>query len=237
MIIDVITGFPAIVNAPLNESIIKRAVHSKVVDIRVHDIRRWTSDKHHTIDDPPYGGGAGMVFKVEPLYRCLDDIAHPGTDKTRILLTSPRGKVLNQSYATKLSLEEHIILICTRYKGVDERIKKFFPIEEISIGDFVITGGELAALVIIDSIVRLLPGAISDIDSAWSDSFSDGLLDCNYYTRPEKFRGEEVPSVLLSGDHKKINSWRQQEREIITKKNRPDLYENYLREIKNKAGD
>ncbi len=237
MIIDVITAFPAIVNPPLTESIIKRAVQAKIVDIRVHDLRKWTDDKHQTIDDTPYGGGAGMVYKVEPLYRCLDELTRSKKDQSRIFLTSPRGKILNQSIATQLSLEAHIILISARYKGVDERIKRFFDVEEISIGDYVITGGELASLVIVDSIVRLLPGAIGDIDSAWTDSFSDGLLDCNYYTRPEEFRGEEVPPVLLTGDHKKIKAWRQQERETITKKNRPDLFENYLKETKNKAGD
>ncbi len=237
MIIDVITAFPGIIKPPLNESIIKRAVRAKVVDIRIHDLRRWTKDKHHTIDDTPYGGGAGMVYKIEPLCECLEHIIGPDSGKVEILLTSPRGRGLNQSYATELSLKKRIIIICTRYKGVDERIKKFFPINEISIGDYVITGGELAALVIVDSLVRLLPGAISDIDSAWTDSFSDGFLDCNYYTRPEIFREEKVPAVLLSGDHDKISSWRQKERETITKINRPDLYENYLKEIKNKAGD
>jgi tRNA (guanine37-N1)-methyltransferase len=237
MIIDVITAFPGIVTPPLNESIIKRAVKSGIVEIRIHDLRHWTNDKHQTIDDTPYGGGAGMVYKIEPLYECLKELTQASTDKARILLTSPRGKVLDQSLATQVSLDKHLIIISTRYKGVDERIKDFFPIEEISIGDYVITGGELAALVIIDSVVRLLPGAISDIDSAWTDSFSDGLLDCNYYTRPENFKDSSVPEILLSGDHNKINAWRNQEREAITKKNRPDLYENYIKEIKSKTGD
>jgi tRNA (guanine37-N1)-methyltransferase len=227
MRIDVITAFPSIVRPPLEESIIKRAVQSDLVEINVHDLRNWTKDKHKTIDDTPYGGGAGMVFKVEPLYDCLSELTDKSGAEPSIYLTSPRGKVLDQNLAVKLSLKQHLILISTRYKGVDERIKKFFKIDELSIGDFVISGGELAVLVIIDSMVRLLPGAISDIDSAWSDSFNDHLLDCNYYTRPEIFKGQRVPDILLSGDHEKISEWRQTEREKVTKKYRPDLYENY----------
>ena len=227
MRIDVITAFPSIVRPPLEESIIKRAVQSDLVEINVHDLRNWTKDKHKTIDDTPYGGGAGMVFKVEPLYDCLSELTDKSEAEPSIYLTSPRGKVLDQNLAVKLSLKQHLILISTRYKGVDERIKNFFKIDELSIGDFVISGGELAVLVIIDSIVRLLPGAISDIDSAWSDSFNDHLLDCNYYTRPEIFKGQRVPDILLSGDHEKISEWRQTEREKVTKKYRPDLYENY----------
>ena len=232
MKIDVVTAFPSIVKPPLEESIIKRAVRAGVVDIRVHDLRDWARGRHKTIDDTPYGGGAGMVFKVEPLSDCLKDLLSDSDGKPRILLTSPRGKVFEQKQATQMSLDKHLVLICGRYKGVDERIKALFPVEEISIGDFVLTGGELAALVIIDGVVRLLPGAISDIDSAWSDSFNDELLDCNYYTRPEEFEGEKVPQVLLSGDHKKISEYRMSERISITRKNRPDLYKKYIKEIK-----
>jgi tRNA (guanine37-N1)-methyltransferase len=227
MIIDVITAFPSIVKPPLEQSIIKRAVQGEIVKINIHDLRNWTRDKHQTIDDTPYGGGAGMVFKVEPLYDCLSELTKKSETEPAVYLTSPRGEVLDQNLSVKLSLKKHIILISARYKGVDERIKQFFEIEEISIGDYVISGGELATLVIIDSIVRLLPGAISDIDSAWSDSFNDNLLDCNYYTRPEIFKGYSVPSVLLSGDHKKISEWRHKERVEITRKCRPDMYEKY----------
>lgn len=232
MKIDVVTAFPPIVKPPLEESIIRRAMRAGVVDIRVHDLRDWAKGRHKTIDDTPYGGGAGMVFKVEPLSDCLKDLLSESDGNTRILLTSPRGKVFDQKQATKMSLDKHLILICGRYKGVDERVKALFPIEEISIGDFVLTGGELAALVIIDGVVRLLPGAISDIDSAWSDSFNEELLDCNYYTRPEEFEGHKVPQVLLSGDHKKISEYRMSERISITRKNRPDLYKKYIKEIK-----
>jgi tRNA (guanine37-N1)-methyltransferase len=228
MLIDVISAFPSMVSAPLQESIIKRALTNHLVQIKFHDLRDWTADKHRTIDDTPYGGGAGMIFKVEPLFNCLKDLysdARP--EREVILLLSPRGKVYNQSEAVKLSLLDRIILICGRYKGVDERIKSFFPITELSIGDYILTGGEVAALVIIETVVRLIPGAIKDIDSAMTDSFADNLLDCDYYTRPETFRGLSIPKILISGDHKKIAEWRLKRKQEITKMNRPDLYNKY----------
>ena len=233
MQIDIITAFPKIVTEPLQQSIIKRAQQNNIVTINVHDLRKWAKDRHRTIDDAPYGGGAGMIFKIKPLYDCLSEISNNATGrKVKILLTSPRGEKLSQEKATKLSNEENLIIICGHYKGVDERIKSFFPIEEISIGDYVLSGGEIPALAIVDTVVRLLPGAISDIDSAWTDSFSENLLDCDYYTRPESFKGENVPEVLLSGDHSKINKWRDEKRIEITKKNRPDLYNTYIEELK-----
>jgi tRNA (guanine37-N1)-methyltransferase len=167
------------------------------------------------------------------LYDCLSEISkNINRDKVGILLTSPRGEKLSQDKATKLSMEEHLIIICGHYKGVDERIKSFFPIEEVSIGDFVLSGGEIPALAIVDAVIRLLPGSISDIDSAWSDSFSENLLDCDYYTRPESFKGKKVPEVLLSGNHSKIDKWRDKQRIEITKSNRPDLYKKYKEELK-----
>jgi len=233
MQIDIITDFPQIVTEPLQQSIIKRAQQNKIVTINVHNLRKWAKDRHKTIDDAPYGGGAGMIFKIEPLYDCLSEIYgnDPG-EKVKILLTSPRGEKLTQEKATKLSIKENLIIICGHYKGIDERLKSFFPIEEISIGDFVLSGGEIPALTIVDAVVRLLPGSISDIDSAWTDSFSENLLDCDYYTRPESFKGEKVPEVLLSGDHSKINKWRDEKRVEITKSNRPDLYIKYKEELK-----
>ena len=231
MQIDIITAFPQIVTEPLQQSIIKRAQHSKIVKINVHDLRNWAKDRHRTIDDAPYGGGAGMIFKIEPLYDCLSEIVQSAAGKkSKIILTSPRGTRLSQTIATKLSNHDNLIIICGHYKGVDERIKHFFPIEEVSIGDYVLSGGEIPALILVDTIVRLLPGAISDIDSAWTDSFSENLLDCDYYTRPEDFKGAKVPHLLLSGDHKKINKWREEKRIEITKKNRPDIYKKYIRE-------
>ncbi len=198
MQIDIITAFPKIVSEPLQHSIIKRAQQNDIVTISVHDLRKWAKDRHKTIDDAPYGGGAGMIFKIKPLYDCLSEISENASGKKiKFLLTSPRGEKFSQKKATKFSNEDNLIIICGHYKGVDERIRTFFPVEEISIGDYVLSGGEIPALAIVDSIVRLLPGAISDIDSAWTDSFAENLLDCDYYTRPESFMGEVVPEVLL----------------------------------------
>jgi tRNA (guanine37-N1)-methyltransferase len=233
MQVDIVTAFPEIVRGPLQQSILKKAQLNNIVTIKVHDLRNWAKDRHKTIDDAPYGGGAGMIFKIEPLYDCISEILQSYSNaKTKIVLTSPRGEKLSQEKAIKLSNDENLIVICGHYKGVDERIKSFFPIEEISIGDFVLSGGEIPALTIIDAVVRLLPGAINDIDSAWTDSFSENLLDCDYYTRPESFKGINVPELLLSGDHDKINNWREDKKIEITKKNRPDLYKKYKKELK-----
>ncbi|MGD9897972.1 MAG: tRNA (guanosine(37)-N1)-methyltransferase TrmD [Calditrichaceae bacterium] len=234
MRIDIITGFPKLVEMPLDESIIKMGRKKGAVDIRVHDLRDYTDDKHRTIDDYPYGGGPGMVLKIEPVIRCLDDILSEDLDKNNaeIVLMSPRGQMYDQSMATRLSLKPHLVLICGHYKGIDERIHEFYQVREISIGDYILSGGEVAALVIVDSIVRLLPGVLRDIDSAWTDSFSDQLLDAPYYTRPEMFRGVKVPEELLSGNHSVIEKWRLHERESVTKKRRPDLYKNYLKSFK-----
>jgi len=228
MQIDIITAFPKMVSAPLGESIVGRAISKNLVRINTHDLRDWTEDRHRTIDDAPYGGGAGMVYKIEPLHRCLKEIfENTDSENREVVLTSPRGGVFNQDEAIKLSLIDHLIIICGHYKGVDQRIKSFFPINEVSIGDFILSGGEIPAVIIVDALVRLLPGVLSDIDSAMTDSFSDYLLDCDYYTRPEKFKGHAVPEVLLSGDHKKIENWRLAQREDITRKQRPDLYKKY----------
>lgn len=216
---------------PLNESILRIAQKKGLAEILVHDLRDYTDDRHKTIDDYPYGGGPGMVLMVEPMVRALRDVFKDTDEKeARILLTSPRGRQLTQKAATRLSLDEHLVILCGHYKGIDERVHDFFEIEEISIGDYVLSAGEIAALVIVDSVVRLLPGVIKDIDSAWTDSFNDCLLDAPYYTRPEDFEGKAVPEVLLSGHHKKIADWRQQIREEITKERRPDLYEKYIKE-------
>jgi len=233
MVIDILSAFPAMVTDSLQFSIIKRAIQKSVVKIRVHNLRDWATDKHKTIDDAPYGGGPGMIYMIEPLYNAIEDIiSNQDSEKREIILTSPRGNVLVQDTAVKYSLMDHLVIICGHYKGVDERLKEFFPITEVSIGDFVLSGGEYPALVIVDAVVRLLPGVLSDIDSAWSDSFNDNLLDCDYYTRPEDFKGKGIPDVLKSGDHKKIESWKLLQREEITKKKRPDIYKKYINEIK-----
>ncbi len=233
MQVDIITAFPQMVSIPLQESIVGRAITKKLVRLNIHDLRNWTADKHRTIDDAPYGGGAGMVYKIEPLYKCIKEIFDNSDAKKReIILTSPRGKQFDQKKAIKLSLIDQIIIICGHYKGIDERLKSFFPIKELSIGDYILSGGEPAAAVIADAVIRLLPGVIGDIDSAMSDSFSEYLLDCDYYTRPEEFKGEKVPQVLLSGNHKKIDSWRLHQKEKITEERRPDLYKKYIKRIK-----
>ena len=233
MRIDIITGFPRIVQAPLNESIIRQGRLKGKVDIHIHDLRDFTDDRHKTIDDYPYGGGPGMVLKIEPIVKALRRVFEQVDEqKAHIVLTSPRGKTLDQSEAVKLSLKENLVIVCGHYKGVDERLYDFYPVQDISIGDYVISSGEIAALVIVDAVVRLLPGVIKDIHSAWSDSFSEDLLDAPYYTRPEEFEGHRVPDVLLSGNHQKIAAWRQQKREEVTRERRPDLYKKYLKSTK-----
>lgn len=233
MRIDIITGFPKILEGPLEESIIGLGRKKDKVVFRIHNLRDFTDDKHKTIDDYPYGGGPGMVLKVEPIVRALRDIFddEPASE-AQIILTSPRGQVLNHQLATRLSLKEHLVFICGHYKGVDERIHEFYDINEISVGDYVLSAGEIAALTIIDSVVRLLPGVIGDIGSALSDSFADELLDAPYYTRPENFEGKKVPAVLLSGNHSRIEEWRMQKKLQVTKDRRPDIFEKYNNSIK-----
>ncbi len=228
MRIDIVTGFPKIVEAPLSESMIKVASCNNAVKVAIHDTRDYTADKHRTIDDYPYGGGPGMVLKIEPIVRSMDHIFESMDQKVaKIIMPSPRGKKLEQSDITKLSLEQHLVFVCGHYKGIDERIHEFYTIEEYSVGDYILSSGEIAALVMIDAIIRLLPGVLGDIDSAWTDSFSDHLLDAPYYTRPENFRDAHVPEVLLSGNHKKIDVWRRNIRERQTLERRPDLFKKY----------
>ena len=209
----VITIFPKIFDSYLDESIMKRASEQGVVNIAVHDLRKWTNDRHRSVDDKPFGGGAGMVMKAEPIIRALEEISvNRGEKKRKVILLSAKGKLWNQKKAEKYSKLEEIVLICGRYEGVDERIVKFVD-EEISVGEYVLTGGELPALTIIDSITRLIPGVLGNIESPAEESYSkEGMLEYPQYTRPEKIvhKGSiySVPKVLLSGDHKKIREWR-----------------------------
>jgi len=231
--IDIVTGFPKILESALDESMIKKGISKEAVTIKTHDLRDYTLDKHRTIDDYPYGGGPGMLLKIEPFVLCLEKIDKESPLKeAQLVLMTPRGKQFEQKVATQYSLKSHIVFLCGHYKGIDERIHQFFDIDEISIGDFVLSSGEIAALVVIDSIVRLLPGVLKDIDSAWTDSFSDDLLDSPYYTRPENFRDKKVPQVLLSGDHAKIDKWRYEKKIEITKKQRPDLFNTFVKSEK-----
>ncbi|NOX20324.1 MAG: tRNA (guanosine(37)-N1)-methyltransferase TrmD [Nitrospirae bacterium] len=221
---DVLTIFPEIINAYISVSIMKRAIDRGLVDVHVHNIRDYTTDKHRQVDDYPYGGGSGMVFKAEPIFRAVESIEADGIKRLK-LLTSPGGRVFTQDVAREYAKSHRaILIICGRYEGVDERVKSIID-EEISIGDYVLTGGELASLVIIDAVSRLIPGVLGDEASTEEESFSDGLLEYPQYTRPREFRGMRVPEVLLSGNHQMVRRWRRKEALRRTLKQRPDLIE------------
>lgn len=219
---DVLTLFPDILNACLNESILKRAREKELLDVKLHNIRDFTLDPHRKVDDYPYGGGAGMVFTPEPVFRAVDFLKEDGEPR-KIVLLSPQGRSFSQSMAEDFSKEKkRFVFICGRYEGIDERVRTLVD-EEVSIGDYVISGGELAALVIIEAVTRLVPGALGDDRSIEDESFSWGLLDYPHYTRPREFRGLDVPQVLVSGNHKEIMTWRRREALKKTLKVRPDL--------------
>jgi tRNA (guanine37-N1)-methyltransferase len=224
MKIDILTIFPDFFSSPLNESIIKRAVESNLVQIRIANIRDFAEDKHKTTDDTPFGGGGGMVMMVEPLFKSISSVLE-NTDNEKIILLSAQGEIFSQEKAKELSTLEHLILVCGHYKGIDERIKELFPGEETSIGDYVLTGGELPALVILDSVIRLIPNAVGNRDSLVTDSFFEGILGYPEYTRPYEFMGLKVPEVLISGNHEKIRLWRRKEALRRTLNRRPELLE------------
>jgi tRNA (guanine37-N1)-methyltransferase len=219
---DILTIFPGMLEGPLSESILRRARERGLLDVRVHDLRRWAAPPQYRVDDMPYGGGAGMVFKPEPIFAAVEELASE-PPRPWVVLLSPQGRRLDQALARELLGRERLLLICGRYEGVDERVREHLVDEEISIGDFVISGGELAAAVIVDAVGRLVPGVLGDASSAQSDSFSDGLLDHPQYTRPAVFRGWTVPETLLSGHHAVIEAWRQREALRATRRKRPDL--------------
>ncbi|MGB2869069.1 MAG: tRNA (guanosine(37)-N1)-methyltransferase TrmD [Bacteroidota bacterium] len=222
MRIDIVSGLPKLLESPLQESILKRSQEKGVVQIFVHDLRDYTHDKHKTIDDSPYGGGAGMILKPEPIFECVEALQAQRAYQEIILLTAD-GVRFEQAAATELSLKENLILVCGHYKGVDERVRLALATREISIGDYVLTGGELAAAVVVDAVVRLIPGVLNDGESALTDSFQDGLLGSPQYTRPADFRGMKVPDPLLSGNHREIERWREEQRNDRTKRLRNDL--------------
>ena len=224
--INVVTLFPEWFTAPLGSSILGRAAKSGRVQYRVVQLRMYTHDKHQTVDDAPYGGGAGMVLKVEPMVEAVEDLklGARGGDKGPIVLLSARGKLFTHGAAVRYSLGPELTLLCGHYKDVDQRVAQVLGAEEVSIGDFVLSGGEPAALCVVDAVVRLLPGALGDHESAASDSHYDGLLAPPSYTRPPSYRGHDVPDVLLSGDHDKIAAWRAAEAERLTRERRPDLW-------------
>lgn len=227
---DIITIFPDYFAAVFDYGIVRRAKASGLVEIGAHDLRRWTTDKHKIVDDRPFGGGDGMVLKPEPLFAAVESLTGAkeakelaGTRK-RVVLLSPQGRVFEQSVAAELATCEQVVLICGRYEGVDERVAEMLVTDEVSVGDYVLSGGEPAAAVVVDAVVRLIPGALGSETSAVNESFAEGLLDFPHYTRPPEFRGRRVPDVLLGGNHAEIARWRRRAALLKTKRNRPDLF-------------
>jgi len=220
MRVDVLTLFPEMFAGPLDVSIVQRAREAGVLDLRIRNLRDYTHDRHQTVDDRPFGGGPGMVLKPEPLFEAVEDLSD---DKTYVVLTTPAGRVFNQQVAMELTGQEHLLIICGSYEGVDERVCETLVDDQISIGDYVLTNGGLPAMVIIDAVTRLLPGVLGDELSAADESFSHGLLEYPQYTRPAEFRGARVPEVLLSGNHAEIEKWRQEQARRRTAQRRPDL--------------
>lgn len=225
MTADVITIFPGLVEAVLAAGVVGRARERGVVDIRVRDLRTWTDDRHRTVDDVPYGGGPGMVMKPEPLWRAVEAVAAERGPASAVVLMTPQGRTLSHAVAEEMSRFERLVVICGRYEGVDERVTEALVTHEISIGDYVVTGGELPALVLLDAVARLVPGVVGDAGSVDADSFVRGLLDYPHYTRPAEFRGLKVPEVLVSGNHAAIERWRREQRIRRTLERRPELME------------
>jgi len=224
MKIDILTLFPGMFKGIFNESIIKRARAAKKLKINIHNLRDWSRDKHKKADDKPYGGGCGMVMSAQPVFEAVKDLrSQVKSQKSKVILLSPQGKKLDQKLAQKLSKNKHIILICGHYEGVDWRVRQVLINEEISIGDYILTGGEIPAMVLVDTVARLIPGVLGHKDSNKDESFSAGLLEYPQYTRPAVYKGFKVPQVLLSGNHNKIRQWRTKQAKKITLQKRPDL--------------
>ena len=222
MKIDVLTLFPGMFAGPLDESIVKRARDSGVLELRIHNLRDYTHDRHKTVDDRPFGGGPGMLLKPEPIFEAVEDLADEGT---HVVLLTPAGRTFNQDMAREMAARPQVLLICGSYEGVDERVREHLVDDELSIGDYVLTNGALPAMVIIDAVARLLPGVLGDDESATEESFSAGLIEYPHYTRPAEFRGWKVPEVLLSGHHAEIAKWRLEQAKLLTQRRRPDLLE------------
>jgi len=220
MKIDVLTLFPAMFAGPLDESIVKRAREKSLLDLKIHNLRDWTHDRHKTVDDRPFGGGPGMLLKVEPLFEAIESLSR---EKTKVILLSPVGRKFSQEIARELAQEKDLLLVCGSYEGFDERVREALADDELSIGDYVLTNGALPAMVVIDAVTRLLPGVLGDDESSHDESFSHGLLEYPQYTRPAEFRGMKVPEVLLSGNHAEIEKWRREQAKLRTEKQRPDL--------------
>ncbi len=223
MVVDIVTIFPQMVEPALAEGVIGRARTKGVVDVRARDLRDYTTDRHRVVDDIPFGGGPGMVMKPEPLFRAIEAISAERGAPSAVILTTPQGRRFSHAEAERFSRMERLVIICGRYEGVDERVAEALVTDEISIGDYVLTGGELPALVVVDAVVRLVPGVVGDDQSVAADSFADGWLDYPHYTRPAEFRGMKVPDVLLSGHHAEIAKWRREQQRRRTEERRPDL--------------
>lgn len=230
MRIDVYSIFPGIFESPLKESLLGKAIEAQVIDIRLHDIRDYTEGKHRQVDDEPFGGGPGMVMKPEPIFRAVTETLGYGMDQldelksnVEVVLLTPRGEKLDQEKVSELSRREHLALICGRYEGVDERVREHLCTRALSIGDYILSGGEFAALVVVDTVARLLPGVVGNRDSLAEESFSQGLLEYPQYTRPADFNGWKVPEIMLSGNHGEIEKWRRMAAEESTRKTRPEL--------------
>src|SRR3954469_10869989 len=222
MKVDVLTLFPEMFAGPLDVSIVQRARSAGLLDLRVHNLRDWTHDRHKTVDDKPFGGGPGMVLKPEPLFEAISSLAH---ENTRVILMAPDGERFEQATAREFAQHEHLLIVCGSYEGVDERVREALVDREISIGDYVLTNGGLPAMVLIEAVTRLLPGVLGDEESSADESFSHGLLEYPQYTRPAEFRGMRVPEVLLSGNHGEIANWRLEQSRLRTSERRPDLLE------------
>ena len=220
MRIDVLTIFPAIIEGPLRESLLGKAIEAGILDVRVHDIRDHATGRHRQVDDEPFGGGPGMGMMADPVFRAVEAL---GEGYKRVILLSPAGRRLDQPLVRELAAEPWLVLVSGRYEGVDERVVEGLPAEEVSIGDYVVSGGELPALVVIEAVTRLVPGVVGTEESLARESFEEGLLDHPHYTRPQEYRGLRVPDVLVSGDHARIEEWRRQAAEEKTRRNRPDL--------------
>jgi tRNA (guanine37-N1)-methyltransferase len=229
MRIDILSIFPEYFSGPFDTSLLGRAREEGILDLRVHDLRVWATDRHRTVDDIPYGGGAGMVMKPEPFFAAVEDLYGEVGARPRTIILTPRGRPLAQPLVTELAASPALLLLCGRYEGIDERVHTQLATDEISIGDYVLAGGEVAACVLVEAVMRLLPGALGNAVSTEDESFSSGLLEYPQYTRPPEFRGAAVPEVLRSGDHGKVAAWRHEEAVARTKRIRPDLYEQWAR--------
>jgi tRNA (guanine37-N1)-methyltransferase len=236
MRIDIVSLFPDFFRGPFDASLLGRARAAELLDLRVHDLRDWTRDRHRTVDDQPYGGGAGMVLKPEPFFDAVEQLYGSIQDRPRTVLLTPRGATLTQQIVEHLAAEPRLLLLCGRYEGIDERVHRALATDEVSVGDYILAGGEAAACVLVEAVTRLLPGVMGNATSGVDESFADGLLEYPHYTRPVSYRGMDVPAVLLSGDHAAVAAWRREQAIATTRDRRPDLFDAWQRSRGEGAG-